>query len=66
MITYSPSLGNINEKIEIAIKMADIAKDSVVLTFNDTDVTIYPTHADQVYVQWSEIRAKQQAEKHND
>jgi hypothetical protein len=53
MIKYTPfAAGTIYNAIGIAIKMAALADEEVILTFNDTDVSIYPSYASQIYNAW--------------
>lgn len=51
-VHYEPYTGEISTCIDSAIQIAAIARDEVVLTFNDTKVTVQPNHRDQVYAAW--------------
>jgi hypothetical protein len=60
-VKYNPIIGHISDIIGRAIKMAEIAKEPVELTFNDTVVTVAISHSDQVYMQWYATRETDQA-----
>lgn len=55
-LKYEPVCGEIRECIRIAIELAAKARLPCEFTFNDTTVTVEPTHELQVYKAWANTR----------